>query len=235
MHSDILNPISATTLLLAGKVAQMEPKSTILDLGSGKAFPSLLWASTFGVRVEGFDINRDFVEYANSRARMLNLSDRVKYSCKDIRELRLERRYDVVAFMGLGMAHVYGDNSRALKILKAMLHKDGVLILAEPVWLVKPVSNEVLKALGETEESFLTEAGTQQLIRESGFQVQRNFVSSKEDWELYVKPIYTAMHRIIETNSELADEALDVINGFKAEYDAVGQHWNMLLWVAKTL
>jgi cyclopropane fatty-acyl-phospholipid synthase-like methyltransferase len=235
MHSDILNPISATTLLLAGKVAQMEPKSTILDLGSGKAFPSLLWASTFGVRVEGFDINRDFVEYANSRARMLNLSDRVKYSCKDIRELRLERRYDVVAFMGLGMAHVYGDNSHALKILKAMLHKDGVLILAEPVWLVKPVSNEVLKALGETEESFLTEAGTQQLIRESGFQVQRNFVSSKEDWELYVKPIYTAMHRIIETNSELADEALDVINGFKAEYDAVGQHWNMLLWVAKTL
>jgi hypothetical protein len=42
------------------------------------------------------------------------------------------------------------------------------------------------------------------------------------------------MHGIIESKSELADEARKVMNGFKTEYDAVGQHWNMLLWVAKT-
>jgi hypothetical protein len=73
-----------------------------------------------------------------------------------------------------------------------------------------------------------------QLMGESGFQVLGHFVSSKEDWELYVRPVYTAMHEIIESNSELADEAQKVMNGFKAECDAVGQHWNMLLWVAKT-
>jgi 2-polyprenyl-3-methyl-5-hydroxy-6-metoxy-1,4-benzoquinol methylase len=233
-HSDILNPISATSLLSAGKLAQLEPKSTILDLGSGKAFPSLLWANTFGARVEGFDINKDYVEYANSRVKMLNLSHRAKYSREDIRELRLDRKYDVVASLGLGIAHVYGENSDALKIFKTMLHKDGILILAEPVWLAKPVSSEVLKALGETEDSFLTEAGMQQLMGESGFQVLGHFVSSKEDWELYVRPVYTAMHGIIESKSELANEARKVINGFKAEYEAVGQHLNMLLWVAKT-
>jgi cyclopropane fatty-acyl-phospholipid synthase-like methyltransferase len=81
-HSDILNPISATALLLAGKLAQLEPKSIILDLGSGKAFPSLLWANTLGARVEGFDMNKNYVDYANSRAKMLNLSHRVKYSCE---------------------------------------------------------------------------------------------------------------------------------------------------------
>jgi hypothetical protein len=100
--------------------------------------------------------------------------------------------------------------------------------------LAKPVSSEVLKALGEAEDSLLTEAGMRQLIDESGFQVLGHFVSSKEDWELYVRPIYTAMHRIIESKSELADEARKVMNGFKTEYDAVGQHLNMLLWVAKT-
>ena len=233
-HSDILTPISATSLLSAGKLAQLEPKSTILDLGSGKAFPSLLWANTFGARVEGFDINKDYVEYANSRVKMLNLSHRVKYSCEDIRDLRLDRKYDVVAFLGLGIAQVYEENSDALKIFKTMLHKDGTLILAEPVWLAKPVSSEVLKALGEAENSFLTEAETRQLIGESGFQVLGHFVSSKEDWELYVRPVYTAMHGIIESKSELADEAQKVMNGFKAEFDAVGKHWNMLLWVAKT-
>jgi cyclopropane fatty-acyl-phospholipid synthase-like methyltransferase len=232
-HSDILNPISATALLLAGKLAQLQPKSIILDLGSGKAFPSLLWANTFGARVEGYDINKNYVEYANSRAKMLNLSHRIKYSCEDIRELRLDRKYDVVASLGLGIAQVYGDSSDALKIFKTMLHKDGILILAEPVWLAKPVSSEVLKTLGEA-EGFLTEAEMRQLMGESGFQVLGHFVSSKEDWELYVRPVYIAMHEIIESNSELADEAQKVMNGFKAECDAVGQHWNMLLWVAKT-
>ena len=233
-HSDILNPVSATSLLSAGKLAQLEPRSTILDLGSGKAFPSLLWATTFGARVEGFDINRNYVEYANSRVKMLNLSHRIKYSCEDIRELRLDRKYDVVASLGLGIAQVYGDNSEALKIFETMLHKEGILILAEPVWLAKPVSSEVLEALGETEDTFLTEAEMRQLMEESGFQVLGHFVSSKEDWELYVRPVYTAMHGIIESKSELADEARKVMNGFKAEYEAVGHHWNMLLWVAKT-
>lgn len=232
-HSDILNPISATSLLSAGKLAQLEPKSTILDLGSGKAFPSLLWANTFGATVEGFDINRDYVEYANSRAKMLNLSNRVKYSCKDIRKLRLDKKYDVVAFLGLGMTQVYGKNSDVLKIFESLLNKDGILILAEPVWLVKPVSSEGLKALGEAEGSFLTEAEMRHLMGESGFQVLRHYVSSKEDWELYVRPVYIAMQEIMKSKSQLADEAQKIMNGFKAEYAAVGQHWNMLLWVAK--
>jgi cyclopropane fatty-acyl-phospholipid synthase-like methyltransferase len=220
---------------LAGRLAQLEPKNVILDLGSGKGFPSLLWASAFGARVEGFDINKDYVEYANSHAKMLNLSHRVKYSCEDVRELRLERKYDVIACMGLGIAQVYGNYSNALKIFKAMLRKDGILILAEPVWLKKPVSSELLKVLGEAEEHLLTEAELWQLMGESGYQVLEHFVSSKEDWELYVRPVYVAMQEIIRSQSEIAEEAREIMNDHKAEFDAVGQHWNMLLWVAKTL
>jgi len=41
------------------------------------------------------------------------------------------------------------------------------------------------------------------------------------------------MHEIIESESEPAKEAQRVMNGFKAEYDAVGQHWDMVLWVVK--
>jgi len=232
-HSDMLNPVSPTALFSAGKLAQLESQKIVLDLGSGKGLPSLLWASTFGVQVEGFDINKKYVEYANSRAKMLNLSHRVKYSCKDIKELRFNKKYDVVAFLGLGITHAYGNASDAMKTFKTMLHKDGVLILAEPVWLAKPVSPEALKALGEAENSLLTEFETQQLLEDSGFHVLGRFVSSKEDWELYVRPVYVAMHEIIESGSGLAEEALRVMNGFRAEYDAVGQHWNMVLWAAK--
>jgi len=128
---------------------------------------------------------------------------------------------------------VYGNISNTLKIFETMLHKDGVLVLAEPVWLAKPVSSEVLNALSEAEESFLTVFETQRLLEDSGFHVLGHFVSSKEDWELYVSPVYAAMHEIIESESELADEAQRVMDGFKAEYNAAGQHWNMILWVAK--
>lgn len=233
-YSDILNPVSPTTLLLAGKLAQLGPRKTVLDLGSGKGFPSLLWASVFGVRVEGFDVNKNFVRYANSRAKMLNLSHRVKYSCEDIRELGLDRKYDVVASLGLGIAQIYGSNGDALRVFKTMLHKDGVLVLAEPVWFVKPVSSKVLKALGEVEDSLPTKPEMQGLLRRSEFQELGNFVSSKEDWEIYTRPTYIAMQEIIESKSELAEQAQGVINSFRAEYDAAGQHWNMVLWVAKS-
>jgi SAM-dependent methyltransferase len=233
-YSDMLNPISPMTLFLAGELAQLGPRKTVLDLGSGKGFPSLLWASVFGIRVEGFDLNKNYVRYANSRAKMLNLSHRVKYSCEDIKELRLNRKYDMIASLGLGIAQVYGSNGDALRVFKTMLHKDGILVLAEPIWLVKPVSSRVLEALSETEDSFLTKPEMQELLRKSEFQELGNFISSKEDWEIYVRPIYIAMKEIIESESKLAEEAQKIMNGFRAEFDAVGQHWNMVLWVVKS-
>lgn len=232
-YSDMLNPVSPAALFSAAKLAQLRPGKTILDIGSGKGFPSLFWASIFDVRVEGFDINEDCVGYANSRARMLNLSHQVKYSCKDIRKLELDRKCDAVASLGLGIAQVYGNIGSALSIFRAMLHKNGVLITAEPMWLVRPVSSKALKALGEKEDSFPTELEMRQLMEESGFQVLGHFVSSKEDWELYVRPVYIAMNEIIKTRSELADEARRIMNGFKAECAAVGLHWDMILWVAR--
>jgi cyclopropane fatty-acyl-phospholipid synthase-like methyltransferase len=232
-YSDILNPISPTTLFSAGKLAEMEPKKIVLDLGSGKASPSLLWASLFGVRVEGYDLGRNYVEYANSRAKMLNLSHRVKFFCRDVRELKVTSEYDVVASLGLGIAHIFGNINDGLKNLKAMLRTGGFLFFAEPVWLVETVPSEVLKCLDSIEEHFLTKFELKQLMEKLGFQVKGSFVSTKEDWEFYIKPVYIAMREIIESKSELAEEAQRVMDGFKAEYDAVGQYWNMVLWVVK--
>jgi len=233
-YSDILNPVSPTALLLAGKLAQLGPEKTVLDLGSGKGYPSLLWASVFGVHVEGFDLNRSFVRYANSRAIMLNLSSRVKYTCRDVEKLSLSKKYDMVASLGLGVARVYGSYGNALKVLKNMLHKDGVLVLAEPVWLKRPVSPKVLSALDESEDNLATQPQMQELLREHGFKKLEDFISSKEDWEIYVRPTYIALQEIIKSKGELAEEAQKVVNGFRTEYDAVGRHWNMILWVAKS-
>jgi cyclopropane fatty-acyl-phospholipid synthase-like methyltransferase len=233
-YSDILNPVSPTTLLLAGKLAQLGPEKTLLDIGSGKGYPSLLWASVFGVHVVGFDANRNFVRHANSRATMLNLSSRVKYICRDVKKLRLGRKYDAVASLGLGVTQVYGSYGNALKVFKNMLNKDGVLVFAEPVWLTRPVPPEVLSTLDESEGNLVTQPEMQALFREYGFKKLEAFISLKEDWEIYLRPTYVALQEIIERESRLEDEAQKVLNGCKTEYDIVGKHWNMVLWVARS-
>jgi hypothetical protein len=52
-YTDIFNPVSLQTLLSAGKLANLGPEKTLIDLGSGKGFPSLFLCSIFGVQVEG--------------------------------------------------------------------------------------------------------------------------------------------------------------------------------------
>jgi len=233
-YSEIYNPISQSVLFSAGKLAQMHQKKIVLDLGSGSGFPSLLWASVFGVQVEGFDVVKNYVEYANSRAKALNLSNQAKYFCKDVRNFRVTRKYDVVASLGLGVAQVYGDIGDALKKFKSMLRKGGFLIFAEPVWLMKKVPSEVLQNLSTIKEHFLTKFELQQLMEKIGFQVKGSFVSSKEDWEFYIKPVSIAMHEIIEKEGKLAETAQKIIKSFKAEYEAVGKYWDMILWIAKS-
>ena len=120
-YSDIFNPISSNTLFTAGKLAELDPQKVVLDLGSGKGTPSLLWASLFGVQIEGYDFGKNYVKYANSRAKMLNLSHRVKFFCKDVKELKITREYDVVSSLGLGIAHTFGNINDGLKKLKTMV------------------------------------------------------------------------------------------------------------------
>jgi cyclopropane fatty-acyl-phospholipid synthase-like methyltransferase len=78
-HTDILNPVSLQALITAGKLATLGPEKTLLALGSGKGFSSLFLVSIFGVAVEGYDLSQINVDYANARAKLLRLSDRVTY------------------------------------------------------------------------------------------------------------------------------------------------------------
>lgn len=233
-YSDLLNPISSRTIFSAGKLAELHPGKRILDLGSGKGHPSLLWASVFGANIEGFDLNKGFVEYANSRAGLLNLSSRVKYVCGDVREQDFTDKYDVVSSLGLGIVKVYGAVNTAVKHFRRVLKKDGFLILAEPVWLIKPVPQEVQKALETRQENLCTKPEMEHLLSNLGFEVKNSYTSLKGDWDWYIRPVNVAMVELMGSHPGLSGECQKVIDGFKAEYQAAGKDWDMVLWVART-
>ncbi len=232
-HSDILNPISPKTLLSAGKLAQMNPSKTVLDLGSGKGYPSLLWASVFGVQIKGVDFNRTFVDYAVSRAKLLNLSDKVEYVCQDLKDFTPDKKYDIVAALGFDVS-IYGGRTQALNRFRSMLKSGGSIILTEPFWTKKPVQPRILKALNVKQEDFITIPEMKQLLSQQGFEEVWHAVSTKEDWDTYVRPIFITMQGFIKANPDRKQDAKVVIDGFKAEYDEAGKHWGVVLWVLKS-
>jgi len=232
-YSDVLNPLSPAALLFAGKLAKLNPNNSLLDLGSGKGYPSLLWASVFGVRVEGVDFNQSFVGYASSRAQLLNLTEKAVYGCQDLKIFKPADRHDVVASLGLDLNGIYGGRNQALLCFKSMLKCGGTLILAEPVWLKKRVPRKVLMGLGVKEGDFVTLPVMRQLFTGLGFEETGHFLSSKEDWELYVRPLFISLEETMKETPELACEAQNCIDGFRTECDAAGEFWNMALWVLR--
>jgi len=165
---------------------------------------------------------------------MLSLSDRVRYAYGDIKGLKLKRKFDAVAFLGLGVVGIYGGFDEGLKRLKEYIKDGGFLIFSEPVWLTRPVPQEAIRSLGVTEDFFATAAEFRKRLEDAGLSVQATFTSSREDWELYVQPVLTTLHEIAEgANAPRAEEARKMAKAFEAERDAVGKHWNLMLWVAK--
>ena len=73
----------------------------------------------------------------------------------------------------------------------------------------------------------------ERLLEDCSFKLQESFVSTKEDWEYYVRPVYVAMSELVKNQPELSSESQVVINGFQAEYSAAGKYWDMILWIAK--
>lgn len=230
-YTDIFNPISLQTLHAAGKVAQFSAEKTLLELGCGKGFPSLFWVGSFGVQVEGVDRSQAYVDYANARAALLNLSDRARFFCQDLKTFKPHKKYDVVSFLGVG-TEVYGDKTRAFDFFSRILKPDGVILYSEPVWKAKPVPPEILKKLNCEDDTFLTANETETLLGNLKMRVLNHFVASKKDWELYVQAPLRALREIAK-RPEVAAEAKIFLDVFQTEQEAAGTYWDSVLWVVK--
>ena len=219
-------------LQAAGKLANLASGKTVAELGCGKGFPALFWASIFGVQVEGFDRGQAYVDYSNARAKLLNLSHLCSFFCQDLKDIASTKKYDVVASLGVG-AEVFGGWSSAFKFFRSLLKDDGVILFDEPVWAKRPVKPEVLRALQCKEDTFLTVAETKQQLLDLNLQELGLFVVSKEDWELYVRPPIIALQEIIKNKPDLATQAQAFLDDFRMEHEAAGRDWETVLWVLK--
>ena len=109
--------------------------TTILELGCGTGNHAMLLAKE-GYQVHGVDLSQEMLGYANERRDRLSpaLATRLQFSQGDLRQVRLDRKFDVV----LSLFHVisYQTNNEdllaAFETAKAHLVPGGILIF--DVW-----------------------------------------------------------------------------------------------------
>ena len=117
--------------------------TTILELGCGTGNHAMLLAKE-GYQVHGVDLSQEMLGYANERCDRLSpaLATRLQFSQGDLRQVRLDRKFDVV----LSLFHVmsYQTNNEdllaAFETAKDHLVPGGILIF--DVWYGPAVLSE---------------------------------------------------------------------------------------------
>ncbi len=119
------------------------PNGTILELGCGSGWLSILLAKLGARKVVGIDFSKAQIEKARTMARVERVADRVRFELADAAKYdRIEERFDVVVMHGflhhLSTSEIRGALEKAHKLLRS----EGRLVVVEPIqYPTGPVSS----------------------------------------------------------------------------------------------
>jgi SAM-dependent methyltransferase len=149
-----------------------QPRGSVLDLGCGSGWTSLLLAHA-GWDVLGVDISEPMIAIARARAARAGVP--ASFAVADMEELDLPRRnFDAVLLFDA--LHHCPDNARVLGRACQHLRPGGHLLLLEPSWLHRysPHARAHARRYGVTELGF-SRGYLRRSLRRAGFTRVRNF------------------------------------------------------------
>jgi arsenite methyltransferase len=131
--------------------AQLEPRMTLLDIGTGNGAVAFRAIERVGpsLRVILTDISKSLLLHTQARARQLGVEHQCTFiacSAEELREIA-DESVDVVTSRA-ALAYV-GDKPRALEEFRRVLKSGGRLCLAEPIFQDEAVEVCALKSMAE--------------------------------------------------------------------------------------
>jgi len=127
---------------LIKKHMPLSKDTKILDLACGKGAVSIKIAESLGVNVCGIDLIPDFIEYANQKAKALNVGALCHFAHGDANEIiETEKRYDCVVFGAAG--NILGNPQETLGKLLKVVKPGGCIIIDEAYLPDNSGGNEV--------------------------------------------------------------------------------------------
>jgi len=116
---------------LINKHIDATDKTRILDLACGKGAVSVKVAQKLRVKIKGIDLIPEFIEFAEQKAKELDVDDLCEFVLGDINEaVKTERDYDCVIYGAVG-PDVLGSPAEALDKLKATMKPGGYILIEE--------------------------------------------------------------------------------------------------------
>ena len=128
----IHNPITSDKLATLGAALRLEPRSRVLDLGSGSGEMLCTWARDHGIICIGIDMSQLYTEQANLRAEELGVADQIEIIHDDAAGYVSDEKADVAACVGA--TWIGGGVAGTIELLARSLRPGGTILIGEPFW-----------------------------------------------------------------------------------------------------
>jgi len=182
---------------LIKKHITMSENTKILELACGKGAAAVNIAKEFGVKVYGFDLLPDFIEYAKQKAKEYCVDELCHFAVGDADEIiNAENGYDLVIFGAAG--NILGSPEETLQKLCKTIKRDGYIIM-DATYLPRGVNTEELK----WEYEYIRREDWLRLFDNNGLELAEELLDTEEyDYESETAKIVSRANELIALHPE---------------------------------
>ena len=169
-----LAPGSKEYTLTAGKLANLDENSQILDIACGHGIASINLAKKFCCHATAIDINKDFIEVGKKLAAKEKcvhnkpILDKVKFVVGDIYKKSFPKnKFDMLVAEGGALSYI--GREKGIKKISKYLKKGGYIELSDMIINNKKLPKEFKELFTQEGWNFETEESYKKLLRENGY------------------------------------------------------------------
>lgn len=216
---------------LVGDLKLPSGETKVLDLGCGKGAVSIQIAAKYGYRVTGIDAMKPFLEEANKKAKLFNVSHLCEFIEKDIIDyVSVVHDYDIVILASVG--GIFGSFKNTVGQMRTQVRNGGYIIIDDGY--LKEGKNLSRKGYGHSRNH-------EDTIRELTFyddkllrEINTNELSSQINYE-YHHLIEKRGKELIALYPELENEIKSYIDLQAEECDVLKNQIEGALWLLQKI
>lgn len=195
----IHNPFTPEKLRTLGAALRLEPKTRVLDLGSGSGEMLCTWARDYRISGTGIDKSQLFTEQAKLRAEELAVADRVEFIHDDATGYVANEKVGVAACVGA--TWIGNGVVGTIELLAKSLCPGGIILIGEPYWRQLPPTDDVAKGcLAGSISDFLMLPELLSSFGDLGYDVVEMVLADQDSWDRYEAAKWLTLRRWLEAN-----------------------------------
>jgi len=202
----IMNPVSETKLILAGKYANLKPGMSVLDVGCGNGTLLHLWQKEFGISGTGIELQKE----SAARARDLLKNTDIYIIEGDALSYLPDEPYDVVC--AFGTAFIFGGAEKAMEHLAGFVKEGGSLVIGDRFWKKESVPPDFAREWRDVPTSLELVSTARYL----GLTLAGMLSASDEEWDQYESAVW---------KNAISEHMYDYLEQIQDEYLTYGREY----------